>query len=124
MAASVFEQSVELLFGAYNAKISIGSRHAQRFEHSPLARLIPHEIVHHGSKRVFSVVNGDWIENQESAEVYLVSLDVRPESDLESFTGLSHLKAIPVNHGRIQDCGRGRHIFQIPADESFTKRCV
>lgn len=87
IAALIFEQSVELVFGTHNANISIGSRHAQCFEHSPLARLIPHEIVH-GSKRVFSLLNGDWIESQESAKVYLVGLDVRPESDVESFTCL------------------------------------
>ena len=53
-----------------------------------------------------------------------MSLDVRPEFDVESFTRLEHLKAISLNHGLIQDCGRGWHITEIFADESFTKRSV
>lgn len=53
-----------------------------------------------------------------------MSLDVRPESDLKSFTRLQHLSAIPLNDSPIKDRGRSRHIFQILADQSFTKRCV
>ena len=69
-------------------------------------------------------MDGDWIEKQESVEVYLVSLDMRSKSDLESFTRLQHLKAISLNNGLIQDCGRRGYIFYILADERFTKRSV
>ena len=64
------------------------------------------------------------IKGQERAVVYLVSLDMRPEPNVESFACLQHLKAIPLDHGLIQDCGWGRDIFQIFTDESLTKRCV
>ena len=69
-------------------------------------------------------MDGDWIQKQESAEVYLVSLDMRSKSDLESFTRLQHLQAISLHSGLIQDSGRRGYIFNILADESFTKRSV
>ena len=69
-------------------------------------------------------MDGDWKERQEGAELYLVSLDVRPESDLESFTCLQHLKAISLNHGFVQNRGRRRHLSQMFADESITKLCL
>lgn len=53
-----------------------------------------------------------------------MGLDVRPEPDLEGLTCLEHLEAIPLNHGLIQDCGRRRNIFQVLANEGFTKCCV
>lgn len=56
--------------------------------------------------------------------VYLVSLDVRPETDVESVTRLKHLQTISLDHGLIHDSGRRRDIFQILANESFTKGSV
>ena len=42
-------------------------------------------------EEVYSPVDGERTHRQEDAELYLMSLDVRPESDLESFTCLQHL---------------------------------
>lgn len=50
-----------------------------------------------------------------------MSLDMRSETDMKSFTRLQHLEAIPLNHGLIQDCGRRGDIFQSLANESFAK---
>lgn len=50
-----------------------------------------------------------------------MGLDMRPESDLESFTRLQHLEAIPFHDGLIQDRGRRGHMFQFLADKSFAK---
>lgn len=54
-------------------------------------------------------------------DFYLVSLDVRPETDVESVTRLEHLQTIPLHHGLIHDSDGRRDIFQILAKESFTK---
>ena len=56
--------------------------------------------------------------------MYLVSLDVRPEPDVESVTRLEHLKAIPLDHGLVEDCGGRRDMSQIFANERFTKDSV
>ena len=61
---------------------------------------------------------------QGSADLYLMCLDMRPKTNMESIAGLQHLKAIPFNHGLIQDCGWGRDVFQILADKSLTKCLV
>lgn len=57
-------------------------------------------------------------------DFYLVSLDVRPESDVESVTCLEHLKAIPLDYGLIEDCRGRRDMSHILADECFTKGSV
>ena len=49
---------------------------------------------------------------------------MRPESDLKSRTRLEHLKAVPSDHGLIQDCGGCRDMSQILADECFAKGSV
>ncbi len=41
------------------------------------------------------------MQRQGSAEVYLVSLDMRAKINVESFTRLEHLKAIPLNNGLV-----------------------
>ena len=53
-----------------------------------------------------------------------MSLDVRPETDVESVTRLEHLQTIPLNHGLIQDSGGCRDMSQVLADECFTKGSV
>ena len=69
-------------------------------------------------------MDGDRTQRQESGEGYLVSLDVWPESDPESFTRLQHLTAVPLNYRLIQYCARRRHIPQIFADEKIAKHCL
>lgn len=53
--------------------------------------------------------------------IYLVSLDMRPEVKLQSFTGFQHLTAISLYHRQVNDCSWRGYIFQSPSNESFAE---
>lgn len=97
--------------------------------HSQLAPLIPGGTAQ-GSNGFCLSVGGEQIQRQRNqkgrggGDYHLVSLNVRSESDPESFTRPQHLSAIPFDHGPVQDRGWSRNIFQVLAYKGLTERCV